>query len=92
MFDLCRMVCVAALPGHESTVTALEFSENSRYDSPCTSTVLSCLYAVIGYRYLISGGKDRALCMYEATPGEPQPFTVSAFLRSAHKRIIWDVT
>lgn len=72
VWETKRMVCVAALPGHESTVTALEFSENSRY--------------------LISGGKDRALCMYEATPGEPQPFTVSAFLRSAHKRIIWDVT
>jgi hypothetical protein len=51
-------------------------------------------------RYLASGGKDRSLLIHECAHLDPDPvtsrhqhsFTPRAFLKNAHKRIIWDLT
>lgn len=51
-------------------------------------------------RYLASGGKDRSLLIHECAHLDPEPstsrhqhsFTPLAFLKNAHKRIIWDLT
>ena len=53
------------------------------------------------YRYLISGGKDRSILLHECfqndetnatTKSHQHSFAPRAFLKNAHKRIIWDLT
>jgi WD40 repeat protein len=57
------------------------------------STVV-CLDFSFDDQYLASSGKDRSLCIYKATSeGENSnnPFVPIICLKSAHKRIVWDV-
>jgi len=81
LWETRRRVCVAVLGGHESTVTALRFSPDSRF--------------------IISGGKDRTLYLYQANPEYSQseesttaiaPYIPCAYMSKAHKRIIWDIS
>lgn len=54
------------------------------------------------FRFLISGGKDRSLYLYQLNPtydhssltasSSSPPYIPCAFLAKAHKRIIWDIS
>jgi elongator complex protein 2 len=53
----------------------------------------------LSYRFLISGGKDRSLYLYQANPSFDHadvssavpPYLPCAYVGKAHKRIIWDI-
>ena len=64
------------------------------------SSLMHCvIYVISYYRYLISGGKDRSLYLYQSNPSYDHaednsavpPFVPCAYLSKAHKRIIWDI-
>jgi hypothetical protein len=97
---LCSMICVATLVCHESTITALSFSPDSRCTHPLTyqpinqsiNQSINHLHHVC-VRYIASGGKDRSLWIHEVSGlGAGASYVPIACVKSAHKRIIWDLT
>lgn len=46
------------------------------------------------HRYLASAGKDRSLCIYALqsdASDDSCPYAAFAYVRGAHKRIVWDM-
>lgn len=49
------------------------------------------MLTVFLFRFLVSAGKDRALCVFQKSIGNAAvPYNLSANVKNAHKRIVWD--